>query len=300
MKRNVIEMGGKTYVISLPAIWVKRFGIKKGEELDVEEENNRIIISTNKQRTAKTAKIDVTNLNSTILNRLLYAAYIKGVDEIYVSFYKEEERLLTKRTVNTLMGFSIVDEGKGYIRMKDMYGPATEFEPILRRVFFMLNTMIKEGIDCLKNKRKGFLPELKRQDWFIGDSVNFCLRYLYKKGYSDYTKTMTLYATIRSLENLGDEFYWLIKLLSSPKIKKGKAIFETLYLVANMFQQYSMLFYEPDKDKLIALANCKEKLDAKIIAISKTVPKGAAFIGPLWAVATRTFDLIEPKLEELY
>ena len=46
MKRSVILMGGKTYIVSLPAPWIKRYGIKKGTELDVEESGSSIIIST--------------------------------------------------------------------------------------------------------------------------------------------------------------------------------------------------------------------------------------------------------------
>ena len=34
MKRNIILMGGKTHVISLPLKWVKKYGIKKGEDIN--------------------------------------------------------------------------------------------------------------------------------------------------------------------------------------------------------------------------------------------------------------------------
>ena len=37
MKRNVIQLAGKTLVVSLPSKWVKLNSVKKGDELNVLE-----------------------------------------------------------------------------------------------------------------------------------------------------------------------------------------------------------------------------------------------------------------------
>ena len=45
MKRSLILMGGKTYVVSLPAEWIKKHRLKKGQELEVSEDIGKVIIS---------------------------------------------------------------------------------------------------------------------------------------------------------------------------------------------------------------------------------------------------------------
>ncbi|HII15278.1 MAG TPA: AbrB/MazE/SpoVT family DNA-binding domain-containing protein, partial [Nanoarchaeota archaeon] len=139
MKRKIMVMGGKTYVISLPAPWIKKYGIKKSEELDVEEENDKVVISTGKKRISKSVKLDISGLDSKLIYRLIHAAYIRGADEIRVSFSNKTESELMRKAANTLIGCVIVEEGSDYILIKDVYGPATEFDPIFKRVFFILN-----------------------------------------------------------------------------------------------------------------------------------------------------------------
>ena len=44
MKRKAIQLANQTLVISMPSKWVKEQGIKKGDEIDVEEKGKRLMI----------------------------------------------------------------------------------------------------------------------------------------------------------------------------------------------------------------------------------------------------------------
>jgi len=290
-------MGGKTYVISLPAPWIKKYGIKKSEELDVEEENDKVVISTGKKRISKSVKLDISGLDSKLIYRLIHAAYIRGADEIRVSFSNKTESELMRKAANTLIGCVIVEEGSDYILIKDVYGPATEFDPIFKRVFFILNDMITESIQSVKTNTLN-IEELEEKDHRLGHSINFCLRYLNKKGHSDRLRNLMLYGTLRNIENLGDEYCHLFIALSN-NTNSNKKLFEIFTDLEDMFKQYSELFFKFDKEKLINLFSYKKRVKENLSAFSKTCSKSEV-IGPLWAITTRTFDLIEPKLEEAY
>ncbi|MBU2637869.1 MAG: AbrB/MazE/SpoVT family DNA-binding domain-containing protein [Nanoarchaeota archaeon] len=296
MKRNVIEMGGKTYVVSLPAPWIKKYGIKKGDELEVIEEGEKIVVSSGRGPVAKNVKIDVSGLDSALIYRLIHAAYIRGADEIKAVFSNKKESELAHKALATLIGYVIIDEGKDYIKAKDVHGPATEFDPILKRVFFTLNNLILDNIQALKEGKLN-ISFIKEKDYEIGESINFCLRYLNKRGYSDHRRNMMIYSTLRNIENLGDEYCHLFEVISKNKIEKK--LLEILGDLGKMFKEYSELFYTYDKDKAIALVSYKKKIKANTLLFSKKISK-SEIIGPLWAIATRTFDLIEPKLEEAY
>ena len=48
MGRKVIQIADSTQLISLPRKWALQHGIKKGDELEVEEKGRKIVISTEK------------------------------------------------------------------------------------------------------------------------------------------------------------------------------------------------------------------------------------------------------------
>ena len=46
MKRRIVKQGHNTHTITLPSQWVKLNNLKSGQELDVVEQENRLIITT--------------------------------------------------------------------------------------------------------------------------------------------------------------------------------------------------------------------------------------------------------------
>ena len=46
IKRRVIQIANSTQLISLPRKWTIQHNIKKGDELDVQEDGSKIILST--------------------------------------------------------------------------------------------------------------------------------------------------------------------------------------------------------------------------------------------------------------
>jgi len=120
MKRKVIFMGGKTAVISLPAPWIKRYNIHKGDELDLQEKSNEILIKTINENSVIKRIIDTRKINdSSMIWNFIPAAYISGVDEIEIYFKGIEQKKIIEQCVSTLIGFGIIDEKEDYIYIKD-------------------------------------------------------------------------------------------------------------------------------------------------------------------------------------
>ena len=63
MKRKVIQLAGKTSVISLPSKWVQQQGIKKGDELEIKEEGSKIIVSSEKGSILQNIQVDLSDLD---------------------------------------------------------------------------------------------------------------------------------------------------------------------------------------------------------------------------------------------
>ena len=67
IKRKVIQIANSTQLISLPRKWSQQYGINKGDEVNVDEQRSKIIISIEKAAELKSVEIDVTGLDRTTI-----------------------------------------------------------------------------------------------------------------------------------------------------------------------------------------------------------------------------------------
>ena len=295
MKRNIILMGGKTYIISLPAPWIRSYGIKKGDEVDVLEEGSRVVVESGKNVRGQRVIIDITDSVSAYIWWAINAAYIKGVDEIEVVYSKKEEKVVNEIT-KTLIGFAVTVKKNNSIILKDISGTATEFDSIFRRIFFMLECFGKEGLSSAKSFDWAELKESKTKDYEINYSVNFCLRYLNKMGYSNYNETSFIYATLLGLESFGDEYADLFELISNSRVKLSSDYIRLIERVNNLFVLYSQIFFKYDKPLVLELINERYQLSQKISQLlTKSNKNETLVLSSLKTMVGILFNLAESK-----
>ena len=90
MKRKINRVGPATYTVSLPKKWVEEQKLKKGDEIEVEERGNTVVVSSSKNPVAKRAKVHVIPHKATLI-RTIYHCYKNGLDEL--DFEKTFKRL---------------------------------------------------------------------------------------------------------------------------------------------------------------------------------------------------------------
>ncbi|GAJ10549.1 unnamed protein product, partial [marine sediment metagenome] len=99
-------------VVSLPAPWVKKYGLKKGEEIDLEERGRTLSIGTNKNLSIKKTILDVRSIKISG-RRIMAALYKRGYDEIDILYDKLEELKEVKKALSLeAMNFEIVKQTK--------------------------------------------------------------------------------------------------------------------------------------------------------------------------------------------
>jgi len=59
MRRKVIQIAESTQLISLPRKWAVRYQVKKGDELNIEEQGSTLIVSTQNEIATKKITLDV-------------------------------------------------------------------------------------------------------------------------------------------------------------------------------------------------------------------------------------------------
>ena len=246
MKRRVVKHGSATLTISLPIKWVKKYGIKPGDELEINEEKGNLLISTSR---------DVSQVHTALLNidrygpiglQALGSLYRSGCDVIRISFKESHTVSEIEEFLFQLPGFEIMHQDETTCTLKEVSVPThtEDMEDIIKRTFLVLISIAKdveEHIAPIQNKQA--LQSLSKRDATINKFCNFCRRILNKKGISRIKDAPMIYYILESLENLGDSYKHFCTLLveqdlliTNPKIIS--TIKETNKLVENFFYLY--------------------------------------------------------------
>jgi phosphate uptake regulator len=257
MRRKVVQIAGFTKVISLPSTWAKAHNLNKGDELEIREDGQNLVISSEKEAQPSLARIDLTKTDR-FLRRFIDVYYRLGYDELEIVLSDDYFISLIQREVSErLLGFEIVEQKKGFCRIKSIStGVEEEFDIILKRIFMMLMTTSREGLELLRQKNYDRLDSLIKLEEINNKFTNFCQRHLNKHGNIDHKKATILYYTISLMETMADSFSAMFReIMENQKTQTGKNTIEFFSLVDSMIHDFYSMFYGFKTEKLVEFDN---------------------------------------------
>jgi len=273
MKRKIIQMAGKTMVVSLPADWVKKYGIKKGEEIELIESGQKVIISTTKQDdTSEKVQIDASELNERALEWTLAALHKSGYDEIIINYKKPETlKIINKYLKTFLMGFIMMSHTDNKCVIKSITkNIESEFDSTLRRAFLVTISMGEESLKCIKEKKFSELLDLVHYEQTNNQLTNFCERLINKGAYKNDKRMCFMYVINWNLEKICDNYKYICKYLTDSPIKLSEETLKFFEEANNYFKSYYALFYNFDLQRFTELSEKKKALINKSISMNKT------------------------------
>ncbi len=269
MKRKVIKHGPSTYIVSLPSKWVKEYGIRKGDELEVEESGNEITINTKTGKELRPVSIDVKGYGN-IAQRLLAALYKIGYDSIQVQLSSTEERLVVSDTVNDLfIGFEIIEEGKNHVTIKQItFADDESFKDMVRRAFLFLLAIAEDGLEAIKKGDKKQIQDISLRDVNVNKLTTYCRRYINKRGAKTFQdRTTSLYFIVESLEKIGDVYRDIALLLAAQKsLKLNQDVLEILAEINSTLRLAYNSFYNFKKESIYDFITANKKIESKIFS----------------------------------
>ncbi|MBW2973337.1 hypothetical protein KY346_03010 [Candidatus Woesearchaeota archaeon] len=279
MKRKVIQLAGRTFVVSLPSKWVKKYGIKKGDELEVKDRATNIIFSTKKEIDTKKTSINITKTDERTLRWLLSSLHKKGYDEIELFYENPKKTAVIQELVKDLfVGFAIVHQSnKRCVLRAISQEREQEFDNILRRAWLVTISMGDSAIEYIKQGQQKQLKELLALEKTNNQLTNFCQRTLNKKGHLDYAKTCFYYVIAWNLEKVCDDYKYICKLLSESNAKLSKESISLFKETNDLLRRYYELFYSFDLKQLNKLNEKKKELlekGHKAVSIKKGAEAG--------------------------
>src|SRR3989338_9146675 len=248
IKRKVIQIANSTQLISLPRQWAQKYGIKKGDELEVDEQGNRICVSTEKTQDPGNIEVNITGLDRDSFMFLLRALYIRGYNEIKLTFnepFAEHHRIGKK--------VSIISQ------IHEEANRLTGLEVIQQRENFCILKVLIESMEEKHNTITKFMAN--------------SLRLLNKVGHPEYNKTQIYYHIIESIDSINDVLKNSARDVIDSNIKISKPCESILRSVNNSLQDFSKLFYKFDFKMIEKISSDRYKILRDIKQLIKKLSK---------------------------
>lgn len=251
IKRRVVLHGQSTLTISLPASWVRKFNIEKGDELDLEESGKELRINVEKESGPRKKQIDIKDLKR-LGKSYLTSSYRQGYSEIFLNYDKSNYiKTIQEILSREITGFEIIKQNSNSCLIKDLTGNnKNEFDNVLRRIWLLLIDLSNETLNAFRKRDVVMLKEMYLMDYSINKFTNYCLRLLIKRGHTDFKKTPLYYHLIKNLEEIADHYKDLCNFYSNRTKKIDNDLIIILTKVNEHLNEFYELFYKYDEQKI--------------------------------------------------
>lgn len=157
MKRKLILQGKTGLTIYLPKKWVDKNELKPGEEVEITEVDNNIMVSSSEQKNiGKTIELNITSKRENHRRTDILNAYRSGFDEMIVNYggnIKDLQEIIN----NFIVGFEIFPKGDNNYLIECVAEPDYEdFDKIVQKMFFI-------NLEILTNLESSTITEYVHQ-----------------------------------------------------------------------------------------------------------------------------------------
>lgn len=299
MKRKVARIGPSTLMVSLPSAWVKKYNIKKSQEVNLEVEGNRLLISTERVDESKSTTLNVSKLDKMML-RYLVSLYKKGYDEVHVTFDKPELISQIQAAIGKeAVGYEIMEQGKRSLVIKNISETLTDYNGTFRRTVRLLVSMAEECETALRAKDYSILNNVAFLEEANNRFTTTLRRALNKKGLEKHEETNLFYYIVEEIEKIADQYKYLCRYFydkRNKKIELGKTL-DLLTEVNKCLRVFSEVYFKYDEKKVVWVGNERKRMVALAIKwIEEGNPEQRILAHYCLMIMQEVFCLIGPYL----
>ncbi len=292
MKRKLVRQGISTMMISLPSKWIKANNLDKGDEIDLEEKGNELVIGAEVlTKGKKEIKIDITPENKHDISPLLTHTYRKGFDRIILeginpSLIKEIRTIADK----LLLGFELTEKNSSKCIVENISEPSeNKYEVMLRKLFMIINDSLETTLRDFESHKLQNLHEMEETKSQQDKFALFCMRLLTK---SPNEKNFALqWELIKSLMHIQHSIHYLYKFAAESKLKPEAHTISLLKELKEYFSFYQQAHYSRDIKAIHKINSLKNtyQFGKCLTAIEKSKGKNAV----IYSYIRELFRLIQ-------
>ncbi|MEI6849692.1 MAG: AbrB/MazE/SpoVT family DNA-binding domain-containing protein [archaeon] len=273
MERKLIKQGGGGYTIYLPKKWIDEKGLKGGESIDVQEEDNLLIIRAG-TNTKSELNLEINENNRTDLRIILTHGYRRGIDKINITNLDNNSSNELKKIVSSLLlGFEITKKDEKSAVIENISEPTDQkFDVIMKRLLLLTSETINfVNEEC----KKGKFSNINEMNDIRANHDRFLLfcRRLITKG-SVQGNPVLLWEFLTFLQHIEHGLYYLYVYLNEKKPKLGDRTIKLMLELNKYFSLLSESFEEKDLEKVHRLHNEARKYNFDVILKQLESSKG--------------------------
>ncbi len=171
--RKIQQVGFSTLIVSLPRDWVKESGLKKGDIITFNREDDgslKIVAGMEHEKKELVRCIINADLckDPRLLTRVITANYILGRDSLQILWKGEpfpEHLEEIRSTVRRLTGLGIVEQTLKYVTLHNFVDPTKySIYGMLKRIHVILSSMMTAAIQALAERKIELAKEVLRME----------------------------------------------------------------------------------------------------------------------------------------
>lgn len=269
-------MGTASLGVSLPKEWLEHYGLKHGDEVEVEIlPDYTLLIKPSLSRSAigdscRVLRYDDNAPNESIMK--LISLYLNGIDPIrvvcgnYCSSFKEKVYRVIERNV---VGLEVVDEGRGYITLACLADASSlPLSKVLRKMGTLIPVLLRDLRSAMET---GEFLDMEERDSLLDRLYLYALRQLNmvmsgrllleKTGLRSMSEAIPIANLLKTLERIGDHIVQLHDWFTGAR-REGKALNNVITALDEIIPVAEMIL----NGYLVALKN-----PDKMLSIERTV-----------------------------
>jgi antitoxin component of MazEF toxin-antitoxin module len=266
MNRKLIKQGGTGLTLYVPKKWVDRLKLKPGDEVSIEEDGNKLILSPESVLKDKLITIDVTNMDTSSLRIALSSVYWQGYNKIKLTTKKKFSFVIINRLIDSYMGLIITEQSDKNIIIQNT---ATEKFEDIDKIINKLFTIIKYMFTKVNEKDE--LLELRKSTLKLG---NYCQRLVFTTNFGK-DKTYEYSSLILMLKKISGSLTFLIKNnkevlelfneLNNAYLKKDLSLATKTF--EEIFEKRKKIFKKDNEAVLGSLLENMYSLSSRIVSV---------------------------------
>lgn len=256
IRRKIVLHGPATLTVSLPSTWVKSNNLKKGDELNVDEDGKLLKVYPWEERLrVKKIKMSIPELDNESIGSIISVLHKSGYDEVELAYKNPDVVKVIRERINSmLIGYEIIEQKGNMCIVKNVSGDhPSELDALIRRSFLVALSLAKNSLEEIKKGKSGNLSEVLVLEQTNNKLTNYCHRLLNKKPYKD-EKTIYTYLVLWIVESICDDYRDLVKLfISKPELKISENLASLYEEVNDLLQGKYELMYNCSTERLSSI-----------------------------------------------
>ncbi len=266
MQRKIIQQSLTTLGISLPVKWTKRWNLKKGNAINIDETKGFLEIKpVNFTHPEKKAVIDA-HIYGKLTRRIFDNLSKLGYDEIKVLYENEKELKPIKETLQVeATMFEIIKKEKDYAIVKAISEiNKEEISNIINRIILLLREKINKVEEYLESEKGHLLADIIELEKSNNRLTHICMRAINRNPQEE--ESYFRYTFLWQIEKLGNDF----KFFANANIKNiNKETKDVFYDVLKNIKLLIDLYFKYDPDIGVRIYDNRNKITDKCVKLLK-------------------------------